>query len=182
MRFCVQFRGFDRTTPRSAPASGALVCCRSLSDIFSQWNYIVCAPDCLLLISIRIIGLEMLSVFVCGNLSLHRGLPNFYPGYFFANQSCRMEKTLISVLILRQEEKCFSPNQTKTYIKWKTSWHECPKTYGGRDYLSTWSRHILGHSCHEFFHLHDKNGGCRAANFRQRAQIQTGTVPKKVVV
>ena len=47
--------------------------------------------------------------------------------------------------------------------KWKNSWHEYPKTYGGRDYLSTWSRHpyILGHSCHEFFHLHDKNGGCR---------------------
>ena len=30
------------------------------------------------------------------------------------------------------------------------------------------------------FHLHDKNGGCRAANFRHRAQIQTGTVPKKL--
>ena len=44
----------------------------------------------------------------------------------------------------------------------------------------TWSRHssVLGHSCHEFFHLHDKNGGCRAENFRHRGQIQTGTVPK----
>ena len=32
--------------------------------------------------------------------------------------------------------------------KWKNSWHECPKTYGDRDYLSTWSRHssVLGHS------------------------------------
>ena len=50
--------------------------------------------------------------------------------------------------------------------KWKNSWHEYPKTYGGRDYLSTWSRHpyVFGHSCHEFFHLHDKNEGCRAAN------------------
>ena len=64
----------------------------------------------------------------------------------------------------------------------KYLWHECPKTYGGRDYLSTWSRHssVLGHSCHEFFHLHDKNGGCRAENFRHRGQIQTGTVPKKL--
>ena len=57
--------------------------------------------------------------------------------------------------------------------KWKNSWHECPKTYGGRDYLSTWSRHssVLGHSCHEFSHLHDKNDRCRAANFRHRGQI-----------
>ena len=29
------------------------------------------------------------------------------------------------------------------------------------------------------FHLHDKNGGCQAANFRHRSQIQTSTVPKK---
>ena len=66
--------------------------------------------------------------------------------------------------------------------KWKNSWHECPKTYGGRDYLSTWSRHpyVFGHSCHEFFHLHDKNRGCRAANFMHRGQIQTGTVLKKL--
>ena len=64
--------------------------------------------------------------------------------------------------------------------KWKNSWHECPKTYGGRDYLSTWSRHssVLGHSCHEFCHLHDKNGGCRTEDFRHGGQIQTGTVPK----
>ena len=68
------------------------------------------------------------------------------------------------------------------WCKWKNSWHECPETYGGRDYLSTWSRHssVLGHSCHEFFHLHDKNEGCWAANFRHRGQIQTGTVPKKL--
>ena len=54
--------------------------------------------------------------------------------------------------------------------KWKNSSQEYPKTYGGRDYLSTWSTYpyVLGHSCHEFFHLHDKNGGCRAANFRHQ--------------
>ena len=65
---------------------------------------------------------------------------------------------------------------------WKNSWHECPKTDGGRDYLSTWSRHssVLMHSCHEFFHLHDKNRGCRVTNFRHWGQIQTGTVPKKL--
>ena len=67
--------------------------------------------------------------------------------------------------------------------KWKNSWHECPKTYGGQDYLSTWSRHpyVLGDSCHEFFRLHYKNGGCRAANFRHRGQIQAGTVPNKLL-
>ena len=32
----------------------------------------------------------------------------------------------------------------------------------------------------KFSHLHDKNEGCRAANFRHRGQIQTGTVPKKL--
>ena len=60
--------------------------------------------------------------------------------------------------------------------------HECPKTYGGRYYLSTRPRHrsVLRLSCHEFFHSHDKNGGWRAANFRHRGQIQTGTVPKKL--
>ena len=57
--------------------------------------------------------------------------------------------------------------------KWKNSWHKCPQTYGGRDYLSTWSGHssVLGHSCHESFPLHDKNEG-------HWGQIQTGTVPK----
>ena len=66
--------------------------------------------------------------------------------------------------------------------KCKNLSHEYPKTYGGQDYLSTWSRYpyVLGHSCHEFFHLHDKNRGCRAANFRHQGQIQMGTVPKKV--
>ena len=68
--------------------------------------------------------------------------------------------------------------------KWKNSSHEYPKTYGGRDYLSTWSTYpyVLGHSCHEFFHLHDKNGGCRASIFRHQGQIQMGTVPKKCCV
>ena len=68
--------------------------------------------------------------------------------------------------------KILSPAPCKS-CKWKNSWHECPKTYGGLDYLSTWSRHssVLGHSCHEFFHLHDKNEGCRAANFRHRGLI-----------
>ena len=66
--------------------------------------------------------------------------------------------------------------------KWKNSWHECPKTYGCRDHVDRKSRppYVLGHSCHEFFHLHDKNEGCRAANCRHRGQIQTGTVPKKL--
>ena len=69
--------------------------------------------------------------------------------------------------------KIFVPAPPFLSCKWKNSWHECPKTYGGRDYLSTWSRHssVLGHSCHEFSHLHDKNEGCRAANFRHRGQI-----------
>ena len=44
----------------------------------------------------------------------------------------------------------------------------------------TWHSSVLGHSCHEFFHLHDKNEGCRAANFRHRGQIQTSTVPQKL--
>ena len=61
----------------------------------------------------------------------------------------------------------------------KMARHGCQ---AGRDYLSTWSRHlyVFGYSCHEFFHLYDKNGGCRAANFRHRGQLQTGTVPKKL--
>lgn len=63
--------------------------------------------------------------------------------------------------------------------KWKNSSHEYPKTYGGQDYLSTWS-HVLGHSRHESLHPHDKNGGCQAANSRHRGQIQTGTVPKRL--
>ena len=46
--------------------------------------------------------------------------------------------------------------------------------------MDRWSRpsYVLGHSCHEFFHLHDKNEGCRAANFRHRGKIQTGTASK----
>ena len=61
-----------------------------------------------------------------------------------------------------------------------------PKHTGAKTtylHIYAWSRHpyILGHSCHEFFHLHDKNGGCWTANFSQRGQIQTGTVPKKLL-
>ena len=33
-----------------------------------------------------------------------------------------------------------------------------------------------------FSTLHNKNGGCRTKNFRHRGQIQTGTVPKKILV
>ena len=56
--------------------------------------------------------------------------------------------------------KIWGPAPSIIYLpcKWKNSWHKCPK----------------------FFHLHDKNGGYRAPNFRHRGQIQMGTMPKKL--
>ena len=59
--------------------------------------------------------------------------------------------------------------------KWKNSWHECPKTDGCRDHVDRSSRppYVLGHSCHGFFHLHDKNEGYRAANLEGKRIVPT---------
>ena len=48
--------------------------------------------------------------------------------------------------------------------------------------VSLGPRMFWGTRATNFFHLHGKNGGCRAENFKHRGQlqIQTGTVPKKM--
>ena len=66
----------------------------------------------------------------------------------------------------------------------KMARHGCQ---AGRDYLSTWSRHlyVFGYSCHKFFHLHDKNGGPQilgtGANFKRVPCLKSCRVNRALV-
>ena len=85
-------------------------------------------------------------------------------------KNCRVNRASLLVQVKTFEHS--SPVYTTIFLA-RYLFEFGPGARGGRDYLSTWSRHssVLGYSCHEFFHLHDKNEGCRAANYRHRGQI-----------